>query len=144
MNLNVKSIVRMVKAYLPSMIEQHYGVIINMSSVASNLKGVPVRAVYTTTKAAVNGLTKSIAADYIHDGIRCNAICPATVQSPSLEERLHRGNNYDETKKIFLARQPMGRFGTPEEIGDLAVYLSSDSASFITGQEIRIDGGWSL
>ena len=118
------------------------GSIINMSSVASSVIGAPNRFVYGATKAAVIGLTKSVASDYITSGIRCNAICPGTVDSPSLHERLSATGDYGAAKTAFIARQPMGRFGTAEEIAALAVYLASDESAFVTGQAINIDGGW--
>ena len=141
-DLNVKAMVRMVKAILPGMIARKSGAIINMSSVASSVKGVPNRFVYSTTKAAVLGLTKSIAADYVAEGIRCNAICPGTVQSPSLDERLAATGDYDAARAAFVARQPMGRIAEAEEIADLAVYLAG--ATYTTGQACCIDGGWTL
>jgi 2-keto-3-deoxy-L-fuconate dehydrogenase len=118
------------------------GCIINMSSVASSIKGVPSRFVYTTTKAAVIGLTKSVAADYIGRGIRCNAICPGTVETPSLQDRLRAQGDYDKARAAFVARQPIGRVGRPEEIADLVVYLAG--ATYTTGQVHIIDGGWAL
>ncbi|MEP9373709.1 SDR family oxidoreductase [Mesorhizobium sp. KR1-2] len=141
-DLNVRSMVRTIRAVLPGMIERGGGSIINMSSVASSIKGVPNRFAYATTKAAVIGLTKAVAADYIGQGIRCNAICPGTVESPSLEGRMRAGGNYEASRAAFIARQPMGRLGTPEEIADLAVYLAG--ASYTTGQAYAIDGGWAM
>ena len=141
-DLNVRSMVRTIRAVLPGMIERGGGAIINMSSVASSVKGAPNRFVYGTTKAAVIGLTKSVAADFITQGIRCNAICPGTVESPSLQGRLHALGDYDKARAAFIARQPMGRIGAPEEIADLAVYLAG--ATFTTGQTHAIDGGWAL
>jgi len=143
-DLNARSMFYTISAALPSMLEAGGGSIINMSSVASSLKGVPNRFIYTTTKAAVLGLTKSIAADYVTKGIRCNAICPGTVESPSLHDRLRATGDYDQAMKDFVARQPMGRLGTTEEIGSLAVYLASDESVFTTGQSHIIDGGWAL
>ena len=113
-----------------------------MSSVASSIKGVPNRFAYGTTKAAVIGLTKHVAADYVTQGIRCNCICPGTVESPSLQDRMRAQGNYDEARAAFIARQPMGRLGSPEEIADLAVYLAG--ATYTTGQAVGIDGGWSI
>jgi len=139
-NLNVKSMWRMIRAFLPGMLAQSDGCILNMSSVASSLKAVPSRFVYCTTKAAVIGLTKSVAADYITKGIRCNAICPGTVESPSLEDRLRAQGDYEKARTAFIARQPMGRIGRPEEIADLAVYLAT--ATYTTGAVHIIDGGW--
>lgn len=139
-NLNVKAMVRTIRAVLPGMLERRDGVIINMASVASSVKGVPSRFVYGATKAAVVGLTKSVAADYVAQGIRCNAICPGTVDSPSLQQRLRAGGSYEATRAAFIARQPIGRIGRPEEIADLAVYLAT--ATYTTGQIHVIDGGW--
>jgi 2-keto-3-deoxy-L-fuconate dehydrogenase len=146
MTLNVRSMFRMIKAFLPGMIEKGGGSIINISSVAG-LKGVPNRFVYSVTKAAVIGLTKSVAVDFIRQKIRCNAICPGTVDSPSLEQRIavqakSEGKSEAEVRKEFIARQPMGRLGTPAEIAALAVYLASDESAFTTGQVHVIDGGW--
>ena len=144
-DLNVKSMYRMIRAFLPAMLAKGGGSIINMSSVASSLKGVPNRCVYSASKAAVIGLTKSVAADYMTKGIRCNAICPGTVESPSLAERMKAlGGDIDEVRRSFIARQPMGRLGTPQEIAHLAVYLASDEASFTTGTTHVIDGGWAV
>jgi 2-keto-3-deoxy-L-fuconate dehydrogenase len=142
MNLNVRSMIRTIRAVLPGMLERGGGSIINMSSVASSIKGVPNRFVYGVSKAAVIGLTKSVAADYITKGIRCNAICPGTVESPSLEDRMRAQGDYDKARAAFIARQPMGRLGTPEEIADLAVHLAG--ATYTTGQAYAIDGGWSI
>ena len=139
-DLNVKAMVRTIRAFLPGMLERGDGAIINMSSVASSMKGVPNRFAYTTTKAAVLGLTKSVAADFVSRGIRCNAICPGTVDSPSLQERLKATGDYEKARTDFIARQPIGRIGTPEEIADLAVYLAG--ATYTTGQAYAIDGGW--
>ena len=140
--LNVKAMYRIIRAVLPGMLERGEGSIINMASVASSVKGVPVRCIYGTTKAAVIGLTKSVAADFVGRGIRCNAICPGTVQTPSLEERLRAQGDYEQTRAAFIARQPIGRIGRPEEIADLVVYLAG--ARYTTGQIHVIDGGWSL
>jgi 2-keto-3-deoxy-L-fuconate dehydrogenase len=139
-NLNVTSMVRTIKAVLPGMLERGGGAIINMSSVASSVKGVPNRFVYGTTKAAVIGLTKAIAADYVARGIRCNAVCPGTVDSPSLQDRLRAQGDYEAARAAFVARQPIGRIGTPEEIADLVLYLAT--ASYTTGHIHVIDGGW--
>ena len=144
MNLNVRSMYYTIRAALPAMIESGGGSIINMSSVASSLKGVPNRFIYTTTKAAVLGLTKSVAADNVTTGIRCNAICPGTVESPSLHDRLRATGDYDAAMIDFVARQPMGRLGTTDEIGHLAIYLASDESAFTTGQAHIVDGGWAL
>lgn len=143
-NLNVRSMYYTISAALPGMLEGGGGSIINMSSVASSLKGVPNRFVYTTTKAAVLGLTKSVAADYVTRGIRCNAICPGTVESPSLHDRLRATGDYDQAMKDFIARQPMGRLGSAEEIASLALYLASDESAFTTGQAHIVDGGWAI
>jgi 2-keto-3-deoxy-L-fuconate dehydrogenase len=131
---------RTIKAVLPGMLERGDGAIINMSSVASSVKGVPSRFAYCASKAAVVGLTKSVAADFVARGIRCNAICPGTVESPSLEDRLKAQGDYEKARAAFIARQPIGRIGRPEEIADLALYLAT--ASYTTGQVHVIDGGW--
>jgi len=144
MNLNVRSMYYTIRAALPKMLESGGGSIINMSSVASSLKGVPNRFIYSTTKAAVLGLTKSVAADNVTKGIRCNAICPGTIESPSLHDRLRATGDYDAAMKDFVARQPMGRLGKTDEIGSLAVYLASDESAFTTGQGHIVDGGWAL
>lgn len=142
LRLNVKAMVQVTRAVLPGMIEAGGGAIINMSSVASSVKGVPNRAAYSISKAAVLGLTKSIAADYVGQNIRCNAVCPGTVDSPSLQGRLREGGDYEGTRRAFVARQPMGRIGTPEEIAELVVYLAG--ATYTTGQAYAIDGGWTI
>ncbi len=142
LDLNVRAMVRTIRAVLPGMIERKDGAIINMSSVASSVKGVPNRFAYGVTKAAVLGLTKSVAAEYITQGIRCNAICPGTVESPSLEQRMRAGGDYEAARAAFISRQPMGRLGLPEEIADLAVYLAG--ATYTTGQAYNIDGGWTV
>jgi len=141
-DLNVRSMFWTARAALPSMIERGSGSIINMSSVASSVIGAPNRFVYGVTKAAVIGLTKSIASDFVKTGVRCNAICPGTVMSPSLQDRLAATGDYDQAEAAFIARQPMGRFGKAEEIAALVVYLASDDSGFVTGQAINIDGGW--
>lgn len=141
-DLNVRAMVRTIRAALPGMLERGDGSIINMSSVASSQKGVPNRFAYGVTKAAVIGLTKAIAADFIGKGIRCNAICPGTVESPSLEGRMRAMGDYEKSRAAFIARQPIGRLGTAQEIADLAVYLAG--ATYTTGQAYNIDGGWSL
>ncbi len=133
---------RMCRAFLPGMIASGGGSIVNMSSVASSVIAAPNRFVYGTTKAGVIGLTKSIAADFVGQGIRCNAICPGTVQSPSLEERLAATGDYAAARAAFIARQPVGRLGTPEEIAALVIYLASDESSYTTGVAHVIDGGW--
>jgi 2-keto-3-deoxy-L-fuconate dehydrogenase len=143
-DLNVKSMYRTCRAFLPGMLHAGKGSIINMSSAASSIKAAPNRFVYGSTKAAVIGLTKAIAADFIRSGVRCNAICPGTVQSPSLEQRIAAQGNVEKVRSEFVARQPMGRIGRPEEIAALAVYLASDESSYTTGQIHIIDGGFSL
>ena len=142
-SLNVKGMYQMISAFLPGMLEKGSGSIINMSSVASSLKGVPNRFAYSASKAAVIGITKSVAADYVTQGIRCNTICPGTVDSPSLHERLKATGDYEQAMREFIARQPMGRIATTKEIAALVTYLASDEAQFITGQTHIIDGGWS-
>ncbi len=147
-DLNAKAMYRTIRAFLPGMLEEGGGSIINMSSAASSVKGVPNRFVYGASKAAVVGLTKAVAADFVTRGIRCNAICPGTVASPSLEERIAaqaaaQGTSVDAARAAFVARQPMGRVGKPEEIAALALYLASDESGFTTGQAHVIDGGWS-
>jgi len=140
-NLNSKAMYHMIKEVIPLMIKNGAGSIINIASVSSSTKGIPNRFIYSASKAAVLGITKSVAADYINDGIRCNAICPGTIQSPSLEQRLINMGNYEEARKQFVARQPMGRFGEAEEVANLAVYLASNASAFTTGQFHIIDGG---
>ena len=141
-DLNVRSMYWTSREAIPGMLERGGGSIINISSVASSVIGAPNRFIYGATKAAVVGLTKAIASDYITSGLRCNAICPGTVDSPSLHERLSATGDYETAKTAFIARQPMGRLGTAEEIAALAVYLASDESAFVTGQTINIDGGW--
>jgi 2-keto-3-deoxy-L-fuconate dehydrogenase len=146
--LNVRAMWRMSRALLPGMIERKRGAIVNMSSACSSIKGAPNRFLYGTTKAAVIGLTKSIATEYVRDGIRCNAICPGTVDTPSLGERIAanaaQAGGLDAARAAFVARQAMGRLATAEEMAALAVYLASDESAFVTGQAIVIDGGWML
>ncbi|MCZ4094192.1 SDR family oxidoreductase [Sinorhizobium psoraleae] len=142
MDLNVRAMIRTIRAVLPGMIARGGGSIINMSSVASSVKGVPNRCAYGISKAAVIGLTKSVAADYVTQGIRCNAICPGTVESPSLQDRMKARGDYDTARAAFIARQPMGRLGTPEEIADLALHLAG--ATYTSGQAYAIDGGWTI
>jgi 2-keto-3-deoxy-L-fuconate dehydrogenase len=144
MDLNVKGMYRVIRAFLPAMLEAGGGSIINMSSIASALRGVPNRCAYTTSKAAVQGLTKAVAADFVGRGIRCNAICPGTVDSPSLQERIGAAEDAEAARKAFIDRQPMGRLGRPEEIAALAVYLASDESAFVSGTAVSIDGGWSI
>jgi 2-keto-3-deoxy-L-fuconate dehydrogenase len=147
-DLNCRSMFRTMQAFLPQMLQRGGGTIINMASVASSLKGVPNRFIYSATKAAVIGMTRSVAADYVTQGIRCNCLCPGTVGTPSLDERIAANaaaaGSVDAARAAFVARQPMGRLGTPEEIAALAVYLSGDDAQFITGQAMVIDGGLTL
>jgi 2-keto-3-deoxy-L-fuconate dehydrogenase len=143
-DLNVHAMFHMIRAFLPGMVEARKGSIINMSSVAGSITGVPDRCAYGVTKAAVIGLTKSVAADFVSQGIRCNAICPGTVDTPSLQSRLHAYGDYAKTRAEFEARQPMGRFGKPEEIAAMALHLASDESSFTTGQIHIIDGGWMI
>ena len=144
MAINVDSMYRMIRAFLPGMIERGGGSVINMSSVASSIRGLPNRFVYGTTKAAVIGLTKSVAADYIRDGIRCNCICPGTVETPSLEDRIAAFDDPVQARKDFIARQPLGRLGTAEEIASIAVWLASDESTYATGTAFVVDGGVSL
>ena len=147
-DLNVTSMYRTCRAFLPGMLSGGKGSIINMSSVASSIKGAPNRFAYGATKAAVIGLTKAIAVDYVAKGIRCNAICPGTIETPSLRERIvaltSADRDVEEVRKAFIARQPIGRLGRPDEIAAAALYLASDESSFITGQALIIDGGWSI
>jgi 2-keto-3-deoxy-L-fuconate dehydrogenase len=148
-DLNVKSMHRTIRTFLPAMLEKKAGSIINTSSAVSSIRGVPNRYVYGATKAAVIGLTKSIAADFIKQGIRCNAICPGTIESPSLDERItalskETGRAFDAVQQDFVARQPMGRLGKPAEVAALALFLASDEASYITGQAHLVDGGMAL
>jgi 2-keto-3-deoxy-L-fuconate dehydrogenase len=141
MNLNVKSMYHVIQVFLPAMLDAGGGSIVNLASVASSLKGLPNRFIYGTTKAAVLGLTKSVAADYVGRGIRCNAICPGTVETPSLEERIAASDDPEAARQAFIARQPMGRLGKAEEIAALAVYLASDESAYTTGQILVVDGG---
>lgn len=141
-NVNLRSMYLVTRAFLPAMIAGGGGSVVSVASVASSVIAAPNRFVYGATKAAVIGMTKSVAADFIGRGIRANAICPATVESPSLEARMRAQGDYEAARAAFIARQPMGRLGRPEEIAALAVYLASDEAAFVTGQAISIDGGW--
>jgi 2-keto-3-deoxy-L-fuconate dehydrogenase len=146
--LNVRSMFRTIKAFLPGMLEKGRCSIINMASAASSIKGAPRRFVYGSTKAAIVGLTKSVAVDFVAQGIRCNAICPGTIHTPSLEERIaanaEAAGGKEAARAAFIARQPLGRLGTPEEIAALAVYLASDESQFVTGATMVIDGGWTI
>ena len=141
-NLNVRAMYRMIRAFLPGMIGRGGGSIVNMASVASSVIAAPNRFIYGTTKAAVIGLTKSVAVDYVGSGIRANAVCPGTIESPSLQDRMRALGDYEEARKAFVARQPMGRLGTAEEVAELIVYLASDESAFMTGNALVIDGGW--
>ena len=143
-DLNVKAMYRVVRAVLPGMVERGGGSIVSIASVASSVKGVPVRCVYGASKAAVIGLTKSVAADFIKQGVRCNTICPGTVQSPSLDARIAAQGGGPEVRRAFIDRQPMGRLGTTEEIAALALHLASDESAFTTGQTFIADGGMTL
>jgi 2-keto-3-deoxy-L-fuconate dehydrogenase len=148
LDLNVTAMFHMIRAFLPAMLERNSGSVINMSSVASSIKGVPNRFAYSASKAAVIGLTRSVAADYVTRGIRCNAICPGTVESPSLRQRIAaqaqaEGRSEEEVYAAFVSRQPIGRIGKTEEIAQLALYLASDASSYTTGTVQIIDGGWS-
>ena len=148
-DLNVKSMHRTIKTFLPAMLEKKAGSIVNIASTASSIRGIPNRYVYGATKAAVIGLTKAVAADFIKQGIRCNAICPGTIKSPSLEERIteqsrQTGRSPDLVRQDFVGRQPMGRLGRPEEVAWLALFLGSDEASYITGHAYLVDGGMAM
>jgi 2-keto-3-deoxy-L-fuconate dehydrogenase len=148
-DLNVKSIHRMLRAFLPGMLAKGGGSIVNISSAVSSIRGVPNRYVYGASKAAIIGLTKQVAADFIKQGLRVNAICPGTIQSPSLDQRIHElaqqtGRTLEAVREDFVGRQPMGRLGTPQEVAALAVFLASDESSYITGQAHLVDGGMAL
>jgi len=143
-DVNVISMARMIRAFLPGMVAAGHGAIVNVASVASSIKGVPNRCAYGASKAAVIGLTKSVAIDFVAKGVRCNAICPGTVDSPSLRQRWRDTGDYEAAQKAFIARQPMGRLGTTDEIAELALYLAGDGAAFVTGQTFVIDGGMAL
>lgn len=143
-DINVKSMYRVCGAFLPHMLKAGKGSIINISSAVSSIKAAPNRFVYGATKAAVIGLTKAIASDFIRSGIRCNAICPGTIQTPSLDERIAAQGDIEKARSAFIARQPLGRVGSPEEIAGLAVYLASDESTYATGQTFVVDGGFTL
>ncbi|MDV6330689.1 SDR family oxidoreductase [Asticcacaulis sp. 201] len=143
-DVNVTAMFRLIRAVLPGMLERERGSIINMASVVGAPKGAPDRCAYGMSKAAVIGLTKSVAADYVKRGIRCNAICPGTIETPSLHARLETTGDFEQALAAFKARQPMGRLGQPGEIAALALYLASDDSAFMTGQSVMVDGGWSL
>ena len=143
-DLNVKSMYRVTRALLPGMLGQGHGSIINMASIASSLRGIPNRFAYGATKAAVLGLTKAIAADYVQKGIRCNAVCPGTVDTPSLQDRINALPDPVAARKAFIARQPMGRLGTTDDIIPLLIYLASDESSFATGVAFSVDGGMTI
>ncbi|WP_438753984.1 SDR family oxidoreductase [Pararhizobium sp. O133] len=142
-NLNVRAMYRMIRAFLPGMIDNGGASIVNMASVASTVIAAPNRFIYGTTKAAVIGMTKSVALDYVGKGIRANAICPGTVESPSLQDRMRATGDYDAARAAFIGRQPMGRLGTAEEVAELVVFLASNESAFMTGNAIVVDGGWS-
>jgi 2-keto-3-deoxy-L-fuconate dehydrogenase len=142
LTVNMTAMYRTIRAVLPAMLAKGGGSIVNMSSIASSVKGIPNRFAYGATKAGVIGLTKSVAADFVGQGIRCNAICPGTIDTPSLQQRLHDTGDYEQARQAFVARQPMGRLGTAEEIAQLALYLASDESAFTTGAIHVIDGGW--
>jgi 2-keto-3-deoxy-L-fuconate dehydrogenase len=142
-DLNVRAHYRMMRAFTPGWLARGKGVAVNMASLASSIKGVPNRFLYGTTKAAVIGMTKAMAADYVSKGIRVNAICPGTVETPSLYDRMRQQGDFEAAKAAFIARQPMGRLAQPEEIAALVIYLASDESAFVTGQTFTIDGGWS-
>ena len=143
-NLNVRSQFRMIQTYLPGMLDKGEGSIINMASVASSIKGAPSRCLYGSTKAAIMGMTKAVAADYVSQGIRCNALCPGTILTPSLEERMYATGDFEQAKLDFLARQPIGRFAHAEEVTGILIHLASDESKFTTGTFQIVDGGWSL
>lgn len=144
MDINVRATIRMIQAFLPGMIAAGGGSIVNIASVAGALIGVPNRLAYCASKGAVAGITRSVGVDYVHQGIRCNAICPGTVQSPSLDERLAATGDAAAARAAFIARQPMGRIGTAEEVAYLALYLASDESAYTTGTMHAIDGGWTM
>lgn len=143
-DLNVKAYYRVIKTFLPDMIRNRSGSIVNVASVVSTIKGAPNRFVYGATKGAVIAMTKQIATDFVASNIRCNAVCPGTIDTPSLQERMREHGDMQKSKTAFLARQPIGRFGKPEEVANLILYLASDESEFVTGQTFVIDGGWTM
>ena len=143
-DLNVKAYYRVIKTFLPAMIKNRGGSIVNVASVISTIKGAPNRFVYGSTKGAVIAMTKQIAADFAQSDIRCNAVCPGTVDTPSLQDRLRAQGDAQKARAAFMARQPIGRFGRPEEVANMIVYLASDESEFVTGQSFVIDGGWTM
>ena len=143
-DLNAKAMYRITRAVLPGMLERGAGSIVNIASIVSSEKGAPRRFAYGASKAAIIGMTRAIAADFVKQGIRCNAICPGTVESPSLKDRLAATGDYEKAHAEFAARQPMGRLGTPEEIAEMVCYLAGDLSAFTTGQAFAVDGGWSI
>ena len=142
LSLNMTAMYHTIRAFLPGMLDKGAGSIVNMSSIASSVKGIPNRFAYGASKAGVIGLTKAVAADFVGRGVRCNCICPGTIDTPSLQQRLHDTGDYDAAQAAFIARQPMGRLGRAEEIAALVLYLASDDAAFTTGAVHVIDGGW--
>lgn len=142
LSLNMTAMYHTIRAFLPAMVEKSAGSIVNMSSIASSVKGIPNRFAYGASKAGVIGLTKAVAADFVGQGVRCNCICPGTIDTPSLQQRLHDTGDYEAAQAAFIARQPMGRLGRAEEIANLVLYLASDEAAFTTGAVHVIDGGW--
>jgi 2-keto-3-deoxy-L-fuconate dehydrogenase len=142
LSLNMTAMYHTIRTFLPGMVEKGAGAIVNMSSIASSVKGIPNRFAYGASKAGVIGLTKAVAADFVGQGVRCNCICPGTIDTPSLQQRLHDTGDYEAAQAAFIARQPMGRLGRAEEIANLVLYLASDEAGFTTGAVHVIDGGW--
>jgi 2-keto-3-deoxy-L-fuconate dehydrogenase len=142
--MNVKAYYRIIKAFLPAMIRNRGASIVNVASVVSSIKGAPNRFAYGATKGAVVGMTKQIATDFVARKIRCNAVCPGTIDTPSLQERMRAQGDVNTARAAFMARQPIGRFGLPEEVANLIVYLGSDESEYVTGQPFVIDGGWTM